>query len=64
MTEKWTICYDTVCQGFQPVCDDTSPVEYDTEAEAQAEIDGDPEFYEDCFAVPMSEIGHRTIFKA
>lgn len=33
-----------------------------TEAEAQAEIDSDPGFYEDCFICPLSDIGHKAIY--
>lgn len=60
--EKWTICFDTICAGFTPIFEDEKPVEYASEAEAQAEIDGDPEFYEDCFACKLSDIGHKTIY--
>ncbi len=35
---------------------------FETEAEAQQEIDSDPEFYKDCFTCPMDEIGHKTIY--
>jgi len=60
--EKWTICQDTICQGYSPIMGDDKPVEYDTEAQAQAEIDDDPEFYEDCFPCKMSDIGHKIIY--
>lgn len=68
---KYTICFDTLCTGFQPIYDEEfvdgksvkrTPVEYSTLEEAQAEIDSDPEFYEDCFACSMDEIGHKTIY--
>ena len=68
--EKWAICYDTICSGYTPVVIDSgidnpdgTPIEFDTEAEAQAEIDSDPEFYQDeCFPCLMSAIGHKTIY--
>lgn len=68
---KWVICFDTICTGFQPVTDGTTspewpngvPVRYKTRAAAQAEIDSDPEFYQDdSFVCKESEIGHKTIF--
>lgn len=59
---KFTICFDTLCQGYQPVNFDSEPCQFDTEAEAQAEIDSDPEFYEDCFICPLSDIGHKAIY--
>lgn len=59
----FTIAFDTICQGYQAIMDDDDgPVTYATENEAQAEIESDPEFYEDCFVIPLSEIGHKTIF--
>lgn len=66
----FTICFDTLCTGYQAIMtyapDDPDqigvPVSFDTESEAQAEIDSDPEFYDDCFVCPIEEIGHKTIF--
>lgn len=66
----FTICFDTLCDGYTPIMDyapddpeqNGVPVSYDTEAEAQAEIDGDPEFYDDCFVCLLSEIGHKAFF--
>lgn len=63
----YTICYDTICDGFTPIMDydendNATPCTYATEAEAQAEIDSDPEFYEDCFVCLLSDIGHKTIY--
>lgn len=58
----YTICFDTICTGFAPVMEDDQPCTYATEAEAQAEIDSDPEFYEDCFPCLLSNIGHKTIY--
>jgi len=66
---KWVICFDTICTGYAPVIEgagidnpEGTPCRYDTEAEAQAEIDSYPEFYEECFACEESEIGHKAIF--
>lgn len=60
---KSAICFDTICQGYHPVTDgDNLPVEFMSEEEALKEIDDDPEFYDDCFACPMDEIGHKTIY--
>lgn len=56
------ICFDTLCTGFQPVMEGDEPCTYGSEAEAQAEIDSDPEFYEDCFVCPMSDIGRKAIY--
>lgn len=58
----FTIAYDTLCTGMQPVNFDDQPARFATEAEALAEMDSDPEFYEDCSIIPYSEIGHKTIF--
>lgn len=58
----FTICFDTLCQGYQPIMEDENPVTYATEAEAQAEIDADPEFYDECFVCPLADIGHKTIW--
>lgn len=67
MTEKFTICFDTICEGFSAVMTEidgeAKPLEYDTEKEAQAEIDSDPEYYEDCFVTTVSEIGHKSIWR-
>lgn len=60
---KYTICTDTICTGYAPILEGESPVQYATEIEAQKEIDNDLEFYEDCFACPIDEIGHKTIYK-
>lgn len=70
----WTIAFDTLCNGYQPVMETvhdkngenprSKPVTYFTEAEAQADIDADPEFYEDCFTCLLTDIGHKTIFHA
>jgi hypothetical protein len=63
MNDKWTICTDTVCDGFSPVgCDeDDNPQVFDTEDEAIAELEDDLEFYEDCFVCQLSEVGHKAI---
>jgi hypothetical protein len=69
----FTICFDTICQGFQPVMEEVKdrrckygyrrqPVRYSTEAEARAELESDPAFYQDCFVCPVDQIGHKTIF--
>jgi len=65
--DDWTICYDVVCDGYQPILtsqeDDVSvPIAFKTEDEAIKEMDDDPEFYEDCFPCKMSEIGHKIVF--
>jgi len=60
---QFTICFDTICQGFSPITDgDNNPVIYESLEAAEKEIDSDPEFYQDCFAAPMEEIGHKTIY--
>lgn len=66
---EWTICTDTLCTGYTPITVDAgednpdgTPIAFDTEAAAQAEMDSDPEFYEDCFVTPMSDIGRKAIF--
>ena len=59
---KYTICFDTICQGFQPVMCDDKPIAFSTEAEALAEVESDPEFYEDCFVCTVDAIGHKTIY--
>ena len=58
----FTICFDTICDGYTPVMCDELPIEFATEEEAEAEIKSDPEFYDECFVCPMSEIGHKTIY--
>lgn len=58
----FTICYDTIFDGFQPVKDDEEPVTFATEEEATIELESDPEFYEECFVCPLNQIGHKTIF--
>ena len=66
---QYTICFDTICDGFQPVEDIKmidgrevrSPIKFDTEDQAAAEIKSDPAFYEDCFVCRLDEIGHKTI---
>lgn len=59
----FTICFDTICQGYAPITDgENLPVTFETEAEAQAELASDPEFYGDCFVCSLEEIGHKTIF--
>lgn len=60
---KWTICQDSICEGFSPITEDGEPVSFNTEEEAIKEIDSDPKFYEECFPCLMSEIGHKTILK-
>jgi hypothetical protein len=62
MTVKYAICFDTICTGFSPIMENDRPVLFDSEAEAQAEIDSDPKFYEDCFVVKADEIGHKTVW--
>jgi hypothetical protein len=61
---SWVIVFDTLCTGFEPIRDGETnePCTYATEAEAQAEIDLDPEFYADCWPAPIDEIGHKAIF--
>jgi len=59
---KWTICFDTICTGYQPVMYGDKPIGFPTEKAATIELEDDPEFYEDCFVCEMSEIGHKTIF--
>jgi len=62
----FTICFDTLCTGYEPVCIEENgvrgPITFDTEAQAQAEIDSDPEFYHDCFICLLSDIGRKAIF--
>jgi len=65
--ELWTICTDSLCDGYSPVMDEdmkgnSKPCSYKTKAEANAELEDDPEFYEGCFVCKMSEIGHKTTF--
>ena len=61
---SYVIVFDTLCTGFEPVKDEhDQPVVYATEAEAQAEIDSDPEFYDECFVTEIDEIGHKSIWR-
>lgn len=63
---KHVICFDTICTGYSPVMTGdlkAVPLLFDTEAEAQKEIDDDPEFYDDCFVCLESDIGHKTIYR-
>jgi len=62
--QPFTICFDTLCTGFEPVREDDQPVTFSTEAEAQAEIASDPEFYADCFVARLDEIGSKAIWTA
>ena len=64
MKERYCIVEDTICSGYTPITDaDTNePIYYDTELEAEAEIIADGEFYDECFVVTESELGHKTIF--
>lgn len=61
----FVIMFDTLCTGFEPIRDGETnePVTFATEAEAQAEIDSDPEFYADCFVAGADEIGHKAIWR-
>lgn len=59
---KYTICFDTLCQGPQPVLFDDEPAQFDSEQEALAEIDTDPDFYADCFVCKIDEVGRKAIF--
>lgn len=67
---KYAICFDTICDGYTPICEEDlidgtlirKPIQYNSLEEAQAEIDSDKEFYEDCFACSMDEIGHKSIY--
>lgn len=58
----FTICFDTICTGYQAIQDENGPVQYETEQAAQAEIDSDLDFYGDCFVCPISEIGRKAIY--
>jgi hypothetical protein len=63
----WTICSDSLCDGYQPILVEDSdgnnmPETFKTEEEAIKEMEDDPEFYEDCFPCQMSEIGHKIVF--
>jgi len=60
--DQWTICCDTLCEGFQPVLGDDGPLKFATEAAAQTEIDSDKEFYDGCFACEVNEIGHKVFY--
>ena len=50
------------CDAYSNSKEGDQPCTYATEAEAQAEIDADPEFYEDFFVCRLDEIGHKTIY--
>ena len=62
MSEKYTICSITICAGYTVLINHKT-AEFETEAEAQAELASDPEFYEDCFVCKFSEIKHKTIYQ-
>lgn len=51
-----------MCGGYTPVMVDDKTTRYSTEKEAQAELDSDEEFYEDCFVCEYEEIGHKIIY--
>lgn len=60
---SYTIAQDTICTGYTCVIFyDDVPAEFATEAEAIAEMDTDPEFYDGCFVCPIAELGHKTIY--
>lgn len=60
---RYCIAFDTLCTGYSPITDETGePVYYATELEAQAEIIDDLEFYDECFVIPETELGHKTIY--
>lgn len=59
---EWTIAFDTLCQGPQPVNENDEPIVFSSEAAAIDEINSDPEFYEDCFPLLITEIGRKAIF--
>lgn len=60
---KYVICFDTICSGFSAITDaEGNPILYNHKEEAQAEINSDPELYEDCFICLENEIGHKTIY--
>jgi hypothetical protein len=63
MQQSYVICFDTLCQGYQPIInEDNEFLFYETEEAAQSEIDDDSEFYEDCFVCPVDEIGRKEIY--
>lgn len=65
MTEgPFTIAFDTLCEGYQPVMegDPPLPMSFDTYDESVAEMNDDPEFYEDCCIIPLADIGRKIIF--
>lgn len=64
MNDKYTLCFETMCEGWQPVKYDDDIALFDTKAEAQSEIESDTEFYEDCFVCHISEIGTKTVYCA
>jgi len=62
----WTICEDTVANGFQPVLEEdkngvTSPVSFNSRSDALREIEADRYFYDGCFVCKMDEVGHKTV---
>lgn len=59
----YVICFDTICDGFQPVIGlKGNPNKYATKKAAEKEIASDPKFYDDCFVTHEREIGHKTIY--
>tara|TARA_B100002019_G_scaffold287415_1_gene299366 strand:+ start:534 stop:779 length:246 start_codon:yes stop_codon:yes gene_type:complete len=78
--EKYVIVEDTMCEGWQAWGESAGEIEvYDTEAEAQAEVDYDfkelrfnqiesgmwPDEEPSAFVIPLSEYtqGRKAIFK-
>lgn len=61
---SYTIAQDTICQGWQCVIFyDGEPATFATEAEAEAEMATDDEFYDDeCFVCHVSELGRKAIY--
>jgi len=45
---RYTIVFDTICQGPVSVHENDEPIMFNSLEEAEAEIADDPEFYEDC----------------
>lgn len=58
----FTICFDTICRGYEPVQINEKAAQFETEQAALAEMKSDPKFYKDCFVVIMDQIGHKTIY--
>lgn len=58
----WTIAFDTLCDGYQPVMENDKPISFATEAEAIDEMNSDPEFYDDCFPIRIEDIGRKAIY--